>query len=84
MDGWDRVQTLPHEDADFPYAYVPRDQIEPYWDMAEQYTFADKMFQSNTGRVFPRTSTWSPAGRLAANNPNHIETAALRGAATLR
>jgi phospholipase C len=75
MDGWDRVRTLPRQDADFPYAYVPREQIEPYWDMAEQYTFADKMFQSNTGPSFP-AHLYLVAGQsdFAANNPNHIET----------
>ena len=75
MDGWDRVRTLPRQDADFPYAYVPHDQIQPYWDMAEQYTFADKMFQSNTGPSFP-AHLYLVAGQsdFAANNPNHIET----------
>jgi phospholipase C len=35
------------------YAYVPRSETEPYWDMAEAYTFADNMFQSNQGPSFP-------------------------------
>ncbi len=75
MDGWDSVRTLPRQDPDFPYAYVPRDQIEPYWDMAEQYTFGDRMFQSNTGPSFP-AHLYLVAGQsdYAANNPNHIET----------
>jgi len=28
-------------------------EIQPYWDMAEQYTFADHMFQTNQGPSFP-------------------------------
>jgi len=35
------------------YAYVPRDGVKPYWDMASQYTFADRMFQTNEGPSFP-------------------------------
>src|SRR5580698_1837471 len=36
-----------------PYGYVPRGDVKPYWDMAQQYTFADRMFQSNQGPSFP-------------------------------
>ncbi|MEO9169999.1 MAG: alkaline phosphatase family protein [Candidatus Baltobacteraceae bacterium] len=75
MDGWDQVDTLPRQDPDFPYAYVPRDQIEPYWDMAERYTFADRMFQSNTGPTFPaHLYLISGESDFTANNPNHLET----------
>jgi phospholipase C len=35
------------------YGYVPRTDVEPYWEMAQDYTFADKMFQSNQGPSFP-------------------------------
>jgi phospholipase C len=75
MDGWLKVETLPRQDPKFPYAYVPRDQIAPYWDMAEQYTLADRMFQSNTGPSFP-AHLYLIAGQSAftANNPNHMET----------
>ncbi|MGH9599359.1 MAG: phospholipase C [Terracidiphilus sp.] len=34
------------------YSYVPRKDVEPYWDLAEQYTLGDHMFQSNTGPSF--------------------------------
>jgi len=76
MDGWDRVATEPGSPyPDFPYAFVPRREIEPYWDMALQYTFSDRMFQSNTGPSFP-AHLYLIAGEsdFAANNPNHIET----------
>ncbi len=75
MDGWDTVDTLPRQDPDFPYAYVPRDQLEPYWDMALQYTFADRMFQSNTGPTFPaHLYLISGQSDWTSNNPNHMET----------
>ena len=75
MDGWDTVDTLPRQDPNFPYAYVPREQVEPYWQMGEQYTFGDRMFQSNTGPSFPG-HLYLIAGQSAytANNPNHLET----------
>ncbi|HET6895231.1 MAG TPA: alkaline phosphatase family protein, partial [Candidatus Baltobacteraceae bacterium] len=75
MNGWDRVDTLPRQDPDFPYAYVPQSEVQPYFDMGEQYTFADRMFQSNTGPTFP-AHLYLIAGQsdFAANNPNKMET----------
>jgi len=35
------------------YAYVPRSGVEPYFQLASRYTFADRMFQSNEGPSFP-------------------------------
>jgi len=35
------------------YGYVPQSETQPYLDMAEQYAFADRMFQSNEGPSFP-------------------------------
>ncbi len=35
------------------YGFVPEAQVQPYWDMAQQYTFADRMFQTNQGPSFP-------------------------------
>lgn len=59
------------------YGYVPRSQTQPYWDMAEQYTFADEMFQTNQGPSFPAhqylisgTSTIRNGSRFrASENP---------------
>ncbi len=75
MNGWDRVDTLPRQAPDFPYAYVPHEQIQPYWDMAQEYTLGDRMFQSNTGPSFP-AHLYLIAGQsdFTANNPNHMET----------
>jgi phospholipase C len=33
--------------------YVPLDESKPYWDLAKQFTFGDRMFQSNSGPSFP-------------------------------
>ncbi len=60
------------------YSYVPQSQVQPYFTMAEQYTFADRMFQTNEGPSFPAhqyiisgTSLASPqTSLLAAENPS--------------
>jgi len=35
------------------YGYVPQSEVQPYFAMAQQYTFADRMFQTNQGPSFP-------------------------------
>jgi phospholipase C len=60
-----------------PYAYVPPAQVAPYFAMAQQYTFADRMFQTNQGSSFPAhqyivsgTSINAPGSRhKAAESP---------------
>ena len=76
MDGFDDVETSPRQrERTFPYAFVPRNQVEPYWKMAEEYTLGDRTFQSNSGPSFP-AHLYLIAGQsdYTANNPNHIET----------
>lgn len=59
------------------FVYVPPVEVKPYFDLAEQYTFADRMFQTNQGPSFPAhqyiisgTSAPSPTSELfAAENP---------------
>jgi phospholipase C len=59
------------------YAYVPQGEVQPYFSLAEQYAFADRMFQTNQGPSFPAhqyivsgTSTISAGSSLrAAENP---------------
>ena len=36
----------------FPYSYVSRKEVQPYWDMASQYTLADHMFSTATTDSF--------------------------------
>ncbi len=54
MDGADQVpctgQGCP---ADASYQYVEQSDVQPYFQMAETYTFSDRMFQTNEGPSFP-------------------------------
>lgn len=56
-----------------PYSYVPEDQIQPYWDMAMQYTLGDNTFSSNNGETFP-SHEYMIAGQSghATEVPNHM------------
>jgi phospholipase C len=38
---------------DIAYSYVPESDVEPYYQLAEQYSFADHVRQSNEGPSFP-------------------------------
>jgi len=64
MDGANNVtitcfsQTPPCPPPNPQYYYVDNSsatnyEIQPYFDMAEQYTFGDRMFQTNEGPSFP-------------------------------
>jgi phospholipase C len=35
------------------FGYVPSSDVQPYFALAEQYTFADRMFQTNEGPSYP-------------------------------
>lgn len=75
MDGWESVFTTPRQASTFPYAYVPENEVEPYWTMAERFTFADRTFESNSGPSFPaHLYLISGQGQYVASNPNHLET----------
>jgi len=59
MDGADKIlvtcekgaQKCPPPNPQFKY--VEPSQVAPYFQLAEQYTFADRMFQTNQGSSFP-------------------------------
>jgi phospholipase C len=59
------------------FAYVNPDDVQPYFLLAEQYTFADRMFQTNQGPSFPAhqfiiSGTSAPTATsplFAAENP---------------
>ena len=36
----------------YPYAYVVRREVQPYWDMASRYALADHMFSTETSDSF--------------------------------
>jgi phospholipase C len=59
------------------FAYVNPSEVAPYFQMAERYTFADRMFQTNQGPSFPAhqfiiSGTSAPTATsnlFAAENP---------------
>ncbi|HVN68234.1 MAG TPA: alkaline phosphatase family protein [Candidatus Binatia bacterium] len=52
MDGWNNEFAGIGHPVNFAYGYVPRKQIEPYWEMAKAYVLADRMFASNLDGSF--------------------------------
>ena len=85
MDGADLIPVTctpgatdcPAPDLQFGYVDPAAAYIQPYFQLAEQYTFADRMFQTNQGPSFPAhqfiisgTSAPSTGSNLfAAENP---------------
>jgi phospholipase C len=60
MDGANRIQQFcdpgykcGKAPPNFQFAYVQPQDAAPYFQLAEQYTFADRMFQTNQGPSFP-------------------------------
>jgi phospholipase C len=54
MDGADKISCSTRScPADPQYQYVQASDVQPYFTMAETYTFGDRMFQTNQGPSFP-------------------------------
>jgi phospholipase C len=59
MDGADKIaceppeSCPPNEHPNPQFMYVAPSDVAPYFAMAEQYTFGDRMFQTNQGPSFP-------------------------------
>ena len=59
MDGADKIpcapaaQCPPNAHPNPQFKYVIQSDVAPYFGMAEQYTFGDRMFQTNQGPSFP-------------------------------
>jgi phospholipase C len=58
MDGADKVSVKCQPRSDCPppnpqFMYVNPSDVAPYFQMAQQFTFADRMFQTNQGPSFP-------------------------------
>jgi phospholipase C len=82
MNGADKIPLL-CQDPNCPppayanYTYVQASDVGPYFQMAEEYTFADRMFQTNQGPSFPAhqfiiSGTSAPtadSNLFAADNP---------------
>jgi phospholipase C len=84
MDGADKIacspaaQCPPNAHPNPQFKYVMQSDVAPYFAMAEQYTFGDRMFQTNEGPSFPAhqfiyggTSAPTATSPLfASENPN--------------
>jgi phospholipase C len=82
MDGADKVGVKCYDTNCPPpnpqFKYVQASDVGPYFQMAEQYTFGDRMFQTNQGPSFPAhqfilSGTSAPtatSNQFAAENPN--------------
>ena len=59
MNGADQVNVTCHDGTNNcappnpQYMYVQASDLQPYFTMAENYTFGDRMFQTNQGPSFP-------------------------------
>jgi hypothetical protein len=58
MDGADKIEIRCGASSNCPppnpqFMYVQASDVGPYFQMAEQYTFGDRMFQTNQGPCFP-------------------------------
>jgi len=89
MDGGDKVtvtcnkgaQNCPPPNPQF--MYVNPSDVGPYFQLAEQYTFADRMFQTNQGPSFPAhqfiisgtSAPTSDSNLFAAENPGGVSNA---------
>ena len=68
MDGFDRESQLGTNPL-LPYSYVQQSDVQPYWDIASQYAFANRMFASNAGPTFPAHQYLIAGQTGALNNP---------------
>jgi len=89
MDGADKVKVACQKGVhDCPppnpqFTYVNPADVDPYFQLAEQYTFADRMFQTNQGPSFPAhqfiiSGTSAPtadSNLFAAENPGGVANA---------
>jgi phospholipase C len=73
MNGFDIADPNLH-----PFTKIPAAESKPYFDLAMGYTFADHMFQSNTGPSFPAHQylisghSMPGMGGFADGNPNNV------------
>ena len=86
MDGADKIKITCNKNAQGcpppnpQFKYVDPSDVQPYFQLAEQYTFADRMFQTNQGPSFPShqfiiSGTSAPSARsdlFAAENPEGV------------
>jgi phospholipase C len=85
MDGFDR--NLPAKFYHHPFSYAPASEVQPYLDMATQYTFADNMFQTQQAGSFSAhqylvsgTSSALPVTTYSASDNPYDQRHPLKGA----
>jgi phospholipase C len=80
MDGADKIpygcggNPNCHPPPNPQYQYVQASDVQPYFTMAETYTFGDRMFQTNQGPSFP-AHQYIIAGTSAISEKNTISVA---------
>ena len=84
MDGADKVACNAPCPSNAQFKYVSPPEVAPYFQLAEQYTFADRMFQSNQGPSFPAhqfiiSGTSAPTDRSELFAAENIDGPMLRG-----
>ncbi len=81
MDGADKIGVrCPTGMTECTFAYVNPAHVQPYLQLAEQYTFADRMFQTNQGPSLPAhqfiiSGTSAPtagSNLFVSENPHNI------------
>ena len=78
MDGADKIACGPVCPSNPQFQYVNPSEVAPYFQLAQQYTFGDRMFQTNQGPSFPAhqfiiSGTSAPTATsnlFAAENPS--------------
>ena len=53
LDGFDHVGSFPNNEPNISYSYLPRSEVQPYFDLASSYALSDRMFQSNNSASYP-------------------------------
>jgi phospholipase C len=96
MDGADKIacspaaQCPPNAHPNPQFKYVMQSDVAPYFAMAEQYTFGDRMFQTNEGPSFPAhqfiyggtSAPTATSSLFASENPNGATAGCIAAATT--
>jgi phospholipase C len=76
MNGWNNEVCVFVPPVNCPpnpaYGYVPQNEVQPYYTMAESYTFADNLFQTNQGPSFP-AHQYTVSGTSAIDGASNLK-----------
>ena len=74
MDGFDRVASSSGKpECTYPYQYTDPSQIQPYWDMAEQYVLAERMFTTQGSDSFAAHQDLIRGGTVVDHNEAMVD-----------